>query len=67
MTSREEKAGFAIDGAPADITFTRPHCRRQAGVPFEDVGEPECRQDDRGSVERPHCGGEVESGERGYG
>ena len=66
MTSREEKAGFTIDSAPADITFTRPHRRWQTGVPFEDVDEPECRQDDWGSVERPHCGEEAESGERSY-
>lgn len=67
MTGREEKAGFAIDGAPAGIAFARPHCRRRTGAPFEDVDEPECRQDDRGSAERPHCGGEAESGERSHG
>lgn len=66
MTSREEKADFTINSAPVDITFTCPHCRWQAGVPFEDVDEPECWQDDWGSVERPHCGEEAESGERGY-
>lgn len=66
MTSREEKADFTINSAPVDITFTCPHCRWQTGVPFEDVDEPECRQDDWGSVECPHCGEEVELGEWSY-
>ena len=49
MTSREEKADFTINSAPVDITFTCPHCRWQTGVPFEDVDEPECWQDDWGA------------------
>lgn len=53
MTSREEKADFTINSAPVGITFTRPHCRWQTGVPFEDVDEPECRQDDRGERGAP--------------
>lgn len=48
MTSREEKADFTINSAPVDITFTCPHCRWQTDVPFEDVDEPECWQDDWG-------------------
>lgn len=50
MTSREEKADFTINSAPVDITFTCPHCRWQTGVPFEDVDEPECWQDDWGGA-----------------
>lgn len=66
MTSREEKADLTINSAPVDITFTCPHCRWQTDVPFEDVDEPECWQDDWGSVECPHCGEEVELGEWSY-
>ena len=62
----DAQADFTINSAPVDITFTCPHCRWQTGVPFEDVDEPECWQDDWGSVECPHCGEEVELGERSY-
>lgn len=57
---------FHIDVKPVSVTFTCPHCGREATVPWRELNVPECWGDDWGYVECPDCEMEVKLGDYEY-
>lgn len=57
---------FHIDVRPVSISFKCPHCGEYITLPWNAVDEPECWEDDWGSVDCPVCSKEVELGDFEY-